>query len=265
MVLFSDLLKSHWYGETNSGCDIAVLRESFEHAMSDREKLMLITELLKLGDFSVKADLLQIMNITKDEEVLRVCIRLFCLVASHKDLLISENLLFLSDVSENNADTFAAASLYTLSYDVIPYLLAMLEEWEDTNVAGTIRNSLDIFLNYSDHLDEDATVEEIGNYYVDFLNDVVEEHYYYYSTPVFPGKLTKQIIEKSVNSLNTSVPIRTNVIPTLLSVWSGIKCPVQFDTIVDSKILEDIYQYAEMLSKMDWETGIKYFYGHRVV
>ncbi|MNI90264.1 hypothetical protein D3C73_1477660 [compost metagenome] len=60
--------------------------------------------------------------------MLNLCIRLFCSVASHEDLLKRENLLFLSDLSEINANTFAASALYTLSYDVVPYLLAMLEE-----------------------------------------------------------------------------------------------------------------------------------------
>ncbi|MNC40660.1 hypothetical protein D3C75_893850 [compost metagenome] len=141
----------------------------------------------------------------------------------------------------------------------------MLEEWEDTNVEGTIRNTLDIFLNYSDELNEEATVDEIGNFYLDFIKQVDLDNYYYYSTPVFPGNLAKKIIEKSITSVNDGVPVRTNVIPTLLSIWSGVKCPVQHDTVVDNKILDEIYQYVAMLSKMKWETGVKYFYGHRVI
>ncbi|OAB35030.1 hypothetical protein PGLA_22665 [Paenibacillus glacialis] len=70
--------------------------------------------------------------------------------------------------------------LYTLSYDAIPYLLAMLEEWEDTNVEDTIRNSLDIMLNYSDTLDEKATVDEIGSLYLDYIKGINNEKYYYY-------------------------------------------------------------------------------------
>ncbi|CQR55777.1 Imm47 family immunity protein [Paenibacillus riograndensis] len=264
MDQLNNLIKSNWYGEKNSSCDIACLREALKQARTEKDNMLLIIDLLKLGDFAVKGILFKMMSTTKDENILNLCIRLFCSVASHKDLLKSENLLFLSDLSENNANTFAASALYTLSYDVVPYLLAMLEEWEDTEVEGTIRNTLDIFLNYSDEINEEATVDEIGNYYLDFIKQVDLNNYYYYSSPVFPGTLAKKIIEKSVTSINDGIPVRTNVIPTLLSVWSGVKCPVQYDTIVDNKILDEIYQYVTILSKMNWETGAKYFYGNRV-
>ncbi|OKP86059.1 hypothetical protein A3844_15005 [Paenibacillus helianthi] len=261
----SNLIKSNWYGEKNSSDDIASLRNSLKQATTEHDNMLLIIDLLKLGDFTVKEKMLQIMNTTKDENIMNLCIRLFCSVASHKDLLNSGNLLFLSDLSEYNADTFAASALYTLSYDAVPYLLAMLEEWEDTNVEGTIRNSLDIFLNYSDELTEEAPVEEIGNFYLDYIKKVELDNYYYYGDPAFPGSLAKKIIEKSVISLNNTIPIQTNVIPSLLSIWSGVKCPVQYDTIVDVDQLGDVYRYVDIISKMEWEIGSKYFYGHRVL
>ncbi|MEK3905357.1 Imm47 family immunity protein [Paenibacillus sp. FSL R7-0179] len=185
-------------------------------------------------------------------------------MAAHKDLLNSEDLLFLSNLSELNANTFAASAVSTLSYDAIPYLLAMLEEWEDTSVEGTIRNSLDIFLDYSEELSEDATVDEIGHFYMDFIKSVDPENYYYFGEPVLPGVIAKKIIEKSVISLNQSTPVLTNVYPSLLSVWSGVRCPVQYGTIVDAELLKDVYGYVDEISKMDWEVGAKYFYGNRV-
>lgn len=265
MDWINNVVKSNWYGDRHANNDIVFLRDALDKAATEKDTTLLLIELLKSGDFAAKTLLFQMMNTTKDEHMMNLYIRLFCSVAAHKDLLKNENLLFLSDLSENNANTFAANAVYTLSYDAVPYLLAMLEEWEDTNVEETIRNSLDIFLDYSEELDKDAAVEEIGDFYLNFIEKVNVDNYYYYSAPVFTATLAKKMIEKSVASLNDSAPVRTNVIPSLLSIWSGIKCPVQYGTIVDNALLAEIYQYTQALSKMNWEAGVKYFYGHQVI
>ena len=47
-----------------------------------RENVLLIAETLKKGDFTVKNLLIDLMNQTKDEAVLNICIRLFCSVCT---------------------------------------------------------------------------------------------------------------------------------------------------------------------------------------
>lgn len=71
---------------------------------------------------------------------------------------------FLSGASENSVATFASCAIDTMSYQVIPYLLALLEEWEDTEVEDGIRNSLEILLNYSEVCGENAAVDDIEKY-----------------------------------------------------------------------------------------------------
>lgn len=53
-----------------------------------------------------------------------------------------------------------------MSYEVVPYLLTLWEEWEDTEteVEYAIQDALDSFLNYRSILEEDATLEEVGAY-----------------------------------------------------------------------------------------------------
>lgn len=259
------LEKGNWYGKCNPNGDIASLRAALAEASTEADTAQIITELFKLGDFAAKEKLIQQMNTTKNENMMNVYIRLFCMVASHQDLLKTENLAFLSDLSEQNADVFASYAVQTLSYEAVPYLLAMLDEWEDTNVEETIRNSLDIFLNYSDELDEDAAVDEIGQFYLDLMKKVDADQYYYYSTPVFPAPLAKKLIEKSAVSRHEQAPLGTHLIPFLLSVWSGILCPIEYNTVVDDRLLDGVYHYVQALSEMDWEAGVKYFYGHPIV
>ena len=259
------LEKGNWYGTCDPNGDIASLRAALAEASTETDTALIITELFKLGDFSAKDMFIQRMNTTKNESMMNVYIRLFCLVASHQDLMKVENLAFLSDLSEQNADTFASSAVHTLSYEAVPYLLAMLDEWENTNVEDTIRNSLDIFLNYSDELDEDAAVDEIGQLYLDLMMKVDADQYYYYSTPVFPGPLAKKLIEKSAASRQEQAPLGTHLFPFLLSTWSGINCPVEYNTVVDDRLLDGVYHYVQALSEMDWEAGVKYFYGHPIV
>jgi hypothetical protein len=259
------LEKGNWYGTCDPRGDIASLRAALAEASAETDIALIITELFKLGDFAAKAMFIQQMNTTKNEGLMNAYIRLFCLVASHQDLMKVENLAFLSDLSEQNADTFASSAVHTLSYEAVPYLLAMLDEWEDTNVEETIRNALDIFLNYSDELDENAAVDEIGQFYLDLMKKVDADQYYYYSTPVFPAPLAKKLIEKSAASRHEQAPLGTHLIPSLLSVWSGINCPVEYNTVVDDRLLDGVYHYVQALSEMDWEAGVKYFYGHPII
>jgi hypothetical protein len=53
-------------------------------------------------------------------------------------------------------------------------------------------------------------------------------------------------------------------IPILLSVWSGKRCPVQYETLMDEEIFQQLTDYIGTLSKRSWERGRKYFYGHIV-
>lgn len=119
-------------------------------------------------------------------------------------------------------------------------------------------------LNYSDTLDEKAPVDELGNLYLDYIKGTDTDKYYYYMEPVFPGTLAKKLVEKAVISLKNKDTLKTNVIPSLLSVWSGVKCPVEYNTIVTDEKFKDVLNYIDVLSKMDWEMGRKYFYGYSI-
>ncbi|MCM3539112.1 Imm47 family immunity protein [Priestia endophytica] len=61
---------------------------------------------------------------------------------------------------------------------------------------------------------------------------------------------------------NTRVKMES--IPILLSVWSGKKCPVQYETLMDEEVFQQLTDYIGTLSKRSWERGREYFYGHIV-
>lgn len=264
MEQFDDLLQSIWYGERQTDGDIDELKQSLNATRAERERILVMIELLKLGEFSIKDSLIHHLNKAQDEEVMNLSIKLFCSVASNNDLINSDNLLFITKLSEYNAATFSSYALFTLSYDVIPYLLVLLEEWTGTNVELTIRNTLDIFLNYSDTLGYDAAVDEIGNFYLAFSENINRKDYYFFTEKVFPGKLTKVVIENSLVALREKSSVKINTISSLLSIWSGKKCPVQNHTIMTDDVFKKVLSYVDELSTMDWNIGRKYFYGHQI-
>ncbi|MBA4538800.1 hypothetical protein H1Z61_17130 [Bacillus aquiflavi] len=258
------LLPGMWYGEKKSSTEVEFIKKNLTSIQTEEECILSIVELLKVGDFSVKPLLIQLMNTTKDDRVLNLCIRIFCSVCTHEDLKDSNNFKFLSDVSDASAHSFASGAVETLSYEVVPYLLAMLEDWEDTEIEQTIKNSLDFMLGYSKKISDEASLDEIGEFYLEEMKWIDASVYYYEKKPVFPGDLTKRLFKNAFISLQIGSNLKMYVVPSLLSIWSGEKCPVAYETVMDSVEMEKLQSYANTLSTMEWIKGKKYFYSTEI-
>lgn len=259
----NNLVSGIWYGPILDNESITTIKDNFASITSEQECILSIMEILKSGDFTIKNMLIDLMNSTRDEEGLNLCIRLFCSVATHEDFLIDNNMVFLSTLSDSNANTFAACAPTALSYNVVPYLLALLEEWEDIYVEQTIRDALDTILAYTELLPEDASINQIGEFYLEKIKGV-EPDYYYAGQPVFPGNEAKQLINQAFLSLKNATKLKMSIVPSLLSIWSGIKCPVDYQTEMNQDSLNSVTSYVNELSKKNWEVGAKYFYGHEI-
>lgn len=230
----------------------------------DRKKLVKIIDLLKLGVFSENQLLIEMMNESNDDVVINLCLRVFCSISDQSDIGNVENLKMLSDSDEYIVNVFVTYSKQTLSYEVVPYLLALLEEWNDTYVETTIRDSLKDILGYQKSISENASVDEIGEFYLNSKEKINSENYYYKGELAIPGTLTKELLDASALSRKNGERLHEITIPTMLSIWSGIECPVQYHTVVDDEIMRKVIDYVKRLSKMNWERGCKYFYGLKV-
>ncbi|PGZ74934.1 hypothetical protein COE49_07730 [Bacillus sp. AFS029637] len=255
--------KDIWYGEV-SNHTIETLKSNLRDSATEKESFILINELLKLGDFSVKGLLIELMNSTRDELVLHLCTRLFCSVATHDDLLETNNLKFLSSASEDGVHNFVVSAGETLSYHVVPYLLALLEEWEDTFVEKAIRNELSWMLGIEDEYYE-VSLEEFNEAYSGFIENNDTQEYYYHNRLSFPGDLAKKLVPEVMSSLRDRTTYNVVTIPSVLSIWSGSKCPIQYDTIITNEKNRELMSYIDVLTKKEWKIGKKYFYGHVVV
>ncbi|WGV61400.1 Imm47 family immunity protein [Brevibacillus brevis] len=251
-----------WFGQPSSSSP-STIKENLLRATTEHEALFHLIELFKLGDFTQKRLLFQLMNYTNDEALLNLCIRVFCSISTHEDLRDSNHLLFLGEGNKAAVDTFASEAITTLSLEVIPYLMALLEEWDsirDTSVM--IRDSIDCFINFKEHLGDNATVDEIGEYYKDFMEDCDAGQYYYHQNLSFLGDLTKILMQRVFIAANHEQMLRMELIPSLLSTWSGEKVPGDYHTVITNENYKDYVSYVKGLANKKWEKGQKYFYGH---
>ena len=258
------MCKGIWYGEISSNISKEKLWDKINNENDEKTKLLAIIELLKLGDFSAKQLLIKMMNESKSDSIINLSIRVFCSIADHSDIYENENLELLSNCDDDAVNVFVTYSKQALSYEVVPYLLALLEDWEDTYAETTIRDALQDILNYQESISESASVDEIGEFFINKREKIDVEKYYYKGELAFPGVLTKRLLDASAFSRKLGVELKEITIPTILSIWSGIECPVEYYTIVDDEMMKKVFDYVKKLSKMKWEKGCKYFYGHKI-
>lgn len=259
-----NLMNSIWFGEKTILAK-SEIKEKILKSVTETEVLFNLIELFKTGDFTQKALFVQLMNQTKDEVVLNLCIRVFLSVATHEDLRNSNNLRFLSEVTEETVDTFASAATISLSLEVIPYLLALLEEWEEcSDTATIIRDSIDSFINFEEHIGEDATIDEIGNFYFKYCQEKDTNSYYFQQNLAFPGDLAKKLIQRVMIAANNEEQLKMELIPSLLSIWTGKRVPADYNTIISASNYKDFIDYINELSSENWEKGQKYFYGYKL-
>lgn len=264
MVEMGNLMNSIWFGDKPALAK-SEIKEKILKSITETEVLLNLIELFKTGDFNQKPLLVQLMNQTKDEAVLNLCIRVFLSVATHEDLRDTNNLRFLSEVTEETVDTFASAATSSLTLEVIPYLLALLEEWEEVSDTATIiRDSIDSFINFEEQIGEDATRDEIGNFYFKYYQEKDTDSYYFQHNLVFPGDLAKKLIQRVMIAANNEEPLKMELIPSLLSIWTGKRVPADYNTIISASNYKDFINYINELSCENLEKGQKYFYGYRL-
>jgi len=259
-----NLMNSKWFGE-KSTLSQSEIKANILKAVTETEVLFNLIELYKLGDFTQKPLLIQLMNQTKDETVLNLCIRVFLAVATHDEIRDSNNFRFLSEGTEETINTFGSAAITSLSLHVIPYLLVLLEEWDEISDTDLIiKDTIGFFLNFEEQNGEEKTVDEIGDFYYKYCYEHDMESYYFQQHLAFPGDLAKKLIQRVMIAANSEEPLKMELIPSLLSIWTGEEVPGGYSTIVSESNYKCFIDYINGLSTKNWKKGKKYFYGYEL-
>jgi len=251
-----------WYGKPWRQEDHDELLSVLDSEVEEKVRVHALCELLKLGEFSVKPQLVEILTRSNNRDIRSFACRLLCSVAEHNDISCFAD--FLSSADEPDVKTFVIFSADTLSLQTLPYLLGLLEEWQGTELGESIKHSMQLLFPVSERPVAELSLSDFGAAYEGLAGQVSLETYYLYGKPVFPGALTQELISMSATARREKRGLMLTDVPTLLSVWSGMECPVDYATIVDDQAFGLVLDYVKQIAAMSWEMGRKYFYGRSV-
>ncbi|WP_302878570.1 Imm47 family immunity protein [Paenibacillus ehimensis] len=261
MEILDRLIGDIWYSDKNDGMANEI-KECIRLGDTESVVLLELINAFKQGDFSQKTKLLDLIHTNENRDLLNVAIRLFFSVATPDDFAKIDN--FLIKAEQEIVPVFVSFAEESLSYQIIPSLLGLLSIWEDTELGEDISYKIGSMIGYDKATYELCSVDELGNEFITFCKDKDLEKYYYDGELAFPGHLTKMLIEETMIARSSNSELKNDTIPSLLSIWSGIKCPADYYTKVDDKIAGQILEYVKQIASMKWEKGCKYFYGHKI-
>lgn len=223
------LLKNFWFEDANN-MDIKCLASQCEAS-----KMIEYIRQFQIGNFQLKKEFLDYFLFSSDRRVFVLGMRLFMAIANHADFKLLEE--FLSGCDEEQLRVFLAYVSESMSLHSVPYLLALYEEWEDTNVEKDIARCICGMLGKQYYDEEKYDIDQLGEAFIEFAEKHDLNRYYYNGEEFFSGNLTKTIIQVAMNCYERKRVFYTDQIPSILSNSSGIKCPVSYGvTVNDSKI-----------------------------
>ena len=235
--IFNDV----WFGKIGEYTTV-------EYSDSSMKKLLEILAAFQKGDFSQITELPKISKSSSNTDVRRLALRLFLSAASHNDMILLSDMI--DETSENDVNDFCYFSESSLSLQTLPYLLAMLETWEGTDVGEIVCQNGDC--------SPDGVADECKL----FLDTHDPQKYYYAGSEFFIGNFTKQLLNEVMTCKAQGKPYYSGQISSILSIATGIKCPVQPGVQITDLVAEKVMRYVKIVSAKKWMPGCKYFYGN---
>ena len=229
---------------------------------NEKELLLDICSSFKCGDFHRKNELESLILDSNDSLLKRQAVRLYCYVVTHNDIEFFSK--FLAYAEHDDVFTFITYAPHTLSYNVIPLLFSLLDEYQDTILEEDILSSINIMFTFG-YEGGQFNIDELKANFTGFYHKIDKYGYYYDGQLVFIGDLTKKLFPAIVETLQKNQEFLLIETPALLSIWSGSKCPVACGQFVSEKEYNLTINYIKEIAKSKWEKGSKYFYGHKVV
>lgn len=257
MTAFDIFHLGPWFGPKSDPIDF-IERQVSE---APKTKLLELCSRLKYGDFLARSSLEAFILTCSDPAIRRQAIRLYCYVARHEDVDFLGNLLARGDHDE--VSSIALYAPHTLSLQIVPYLFDLLEEYEGTSIEETVLTSIGKILSL--RLDcENVDIDELSASFTEFASKCDLKKYYYSGIEAFAGPLAKTLIQAAAAARQIQTPFLLADVPTLLSMWSGVQCPVFYDDLISDEKFEEVIRFVSHISSMQWIYGEKYFYGSAV-
>lgn len=256
MQSFDILRPGVWFGPLLENS-----QNSQQDSADERGQLQFLCDCLKRGDFTVRPQMEVLIRCCRDSAIRKQAIRLYCYTSRHQDIAFICSLL--ENLGHEDILTIAVTAPDTLSPEVVPYLFTLLGEYADTSIAPDILSSIDRIFPWG-YTGGDEDLIKLAENFSGFAKALKPGGYYYGGELVHPGGLCKRLIEVVIQSKHTGNTFPLANVPTLLSIWSGEKCPIYYGQHVDDKCVQDVFSYVSRLASLQWEPGKKYFYRHLI-
>lgn len=250
----NDIIKQFWFEKIES--------ENFENCDSEEAKMLEYINLFQRGRFETKKEFVDFFINSDCHDIFVIGMRLFMAIASHSDFQLLET--FLSDSEEEQVEVFLAYVQDSGSIQTIPYLLALYEDWDETNIGDTIARKILEILGEEYRQEEQYCLEELGNKFISFSREHDLSKYYYWGKELFLGDITKDLIMTAMQCRTSGKKMYTNCEASILSNSVGIKCPVSRDMEITDERIAEIYKYVKVISELPLKKGCKYFYNHLI-
>lgn len=251
--MIDNVFNDVWFGKIGE-------YNSAEYSDLAVKKLLIILAEFQQGNFAQISELPRISQSSSNNDIRKFALRLFLSAASHNDLMMLSDMI--DETSENDVSDFCYFSESSLSLQTLPYLLAILETWEGTNVGKMVCQTIGYIIDFLPAQDGECSLDEVASECKMFLNTHDQEKYYYAGNEFFVGNLTKQLVNEAMMCKAQGKLYYSDQVPSILSIVTGIKCPVQPGIQITDVVIERIMRYIKVLSARKWMSGCKYFYGN---
>ena len=253
--MINSILDDIWFGKIGE-------HNSDGHLDLTEQKLLEILTAFQQGNFGRISELPMISRSSSNSDIRRFALRLFLSASNHSDIALLNDML--DETSESDVNDFCYYSESSLSLQTLPYLLALFETWEGTDVGELVCQTIGYTIDSLPAQDGDCSLDELAYECKSFLSTHDQEKYYYAGNEFFVGSLTKQLVSEVMICRAKARPYFSDQVPSILSIVTGIKCPVRNGTQITDIVLKKIMHYINVLSSKNWIPGCKYFYGHIV-
>lgn len=253
MEEFNILAPGIWFGDASERGAVRPISE-------EGNMLLNLCYELKSGNFGVRSDLFVFASRCRDRSVASQALRLCIAVCRHEDV---EWLAGMSQQLDDGYRKFVIYAPHSLSPVVLPHLARVEFDAGGAVEIEDLETSIRVIVGESFALPSEQARDSATRFYDEWLR-CDGSAYCYRGLPVFPGDLTKILYSQVIAANRTGVGFPLVEVPTLLSIWCGIKCPVVYGQHASAEVVENVVAYIRAIAARSWAKGGKYFYGHRV-
>ena len=212
----------------------------------------------KNGNFQNKKEFADCLLNCSDKNEFAKGLQTFMAVSTHEDFELLNG--FLASCDEERLWVFLAYVKESLSLQAIPYLLALLEMWEDTDIGIRIHQIImEMMGQYCD--EEISDIEACGSAFIEFSKTNDLQKYYFKGQVINYGNLTKELITIAMSCMNANRPFYGGILTDILSNSFGIESPVSDREMITNEKVALIFEFVKKIAEINPQAGVKYYYG----